>query len=903
MTEKDILEKIRQDSEQVTPPASLQPDAIEKLLTYQKINGAAPGQDRPMSPDSETRQTAGEPAHVQKAAPKKPRSKIYRMAARYGSLAAVFALALTAAWHANKASIRSKQEDSAAEAVADLSSADKITEAPAEISAKADQSAVSDKAENRAQIQADTTEAAAQTATDADKTAVQENTDAPADVDEGAIQENAEAPADAGEGAVEEAAEAPAEISADADEAAVQDTTEAPSQEILTYAGSYEEIFKVLHDNFYWDADGGYVTDEIYYAEAEMADAGAGVNVSGSARSESKSAQMYDTAVNEDASYTSEAAGSAVSENSAKDFSDTNVQEQGVDEADIVKTDGSYIYILRSDCSVVIIEADGADSRAVSTTQIADDAEDAANTDTQDIVSDTTAADTDSQDIAAADSGSQNAADDTTSTNTGSRDTVADTIAADTLALNPAGTSCERYIQEMYLDGDLLNVIVTEYVTGLRNEGDVYYNDTAEQTTVYTYDIADRSRPKLAGVLSQDGSYTDSRKVGSFLYLFTTHYPEIQDTYEDSAIVPRIGGRLAAASDFYIPERLSDRSYLVISSMNTAAPSQVCDSKVLVSGASLFYVSTENIYIAGTAYSSDTRTSITKFHFADGQITGIAAGAVRGYLNDSFSMNEYRGKLRVVTTYYGNASKPLRDSISRVTGLDLSLSDDWEERNGLYILDESLQQIGSVDDLAKGETVRSARFLGDTGYFVTFRQTDPLFSVDLSDPENPQILGELKISGFSSYLHFYGEDQMLGIGYEADESTGITNGLKLSMFDLSDASDVSESSRFVIPGITWCPAINHYKAILVEPDKNIIGFYCDDRYLVFSYDRENGFTQELVYDFYADQLTGQAEFNTMRGLFIGDTLYLAGETFLITFDMDNGFEKTGVLDLTAAAAK
>lgn len=901
MTEKDILEKIRQDSEQVTPPASLQPDAIEKLLTYQKINGAAPGQDGPVSPDSETRRTAGEPAHVQEAAPKKPRSKIYRMAARYGSLAAVFALALTAAWHANKASIRSKQEDSAAEAVADLSSAEKITEAhlvpdtadtvtdatdkgadagegaveeaaeaPAEISANADQNATSDKAENQAQIQADTTEAAAQTSADVDGGAVQENAEAPADADEDAVQENAE-------------------ISADADEAAVQDTTEAPSQEILTYAGSYEEIFKVLHDNFYWDADGGYVTDEIYYAEAEMADAGAGVNVSGSARSESKSAQMYDTAMNEDASYTSEAAGSAGSENGAKDFSDTNVQEKGVDEADIVKTDGSYIYILRSDCSVVIIEADGADSHIVSTLQIADDVETAANTDNQGIVSDTIAADTDSQDIAAADSGSQ--------------DTAADTTAADSLTLNPAGTSCERYIQEMYLDGDLLNVIVTEYVTGLRNEGDVYYNDTTEQTTVYTYDITDRSRPKLAGVLSQDGSYTNSRKVGSFLYLFTTHYPEIQDTYEDSAIVPRIGGRLAAASDFYIPERLSDRSYLVISSMNTAAPSQVCDSKVLVSGASLFYVSTENIYIAGTDYSSDTRTSITKFHFADGQITGIAAGAVRGYLNDSFSMNEYRGKLRVVTTYYGNASKPLRDSISRVTGLDLSLSDDWEERNGLYILDESLQQIGSVDDLAKGETVRSARFLGDTGYFVTFRQTDPLFSVDLSDPENPQILGELKISGFSSYLHFYGEDQMLGIGYEADESTGITNGLKLSMFDLSDTSDVSESSRFVIPGITWCPAINHYKAILVDPDRNIIGFYCDNRYLVFSYDRENGFTQELVYDFYADQLTGQAEFNTMRGLFIGDTLYLAGETFLVTFDMNNGFEKTGVLNLTAEGAK
>ncbi len=540
-------------------------------------------------------------------------------------------------------------------------------------------------------------------------------------------------------------------------------------------------------------------------------------------------------AANADLSYADTA---AAAEDGADGFSDTNVQEEGVDEADIVKTDGSYIYILRSDCSVVILEADGADSHVVSTTQIGED----------------------------------------------------------------TGTSCEHYIQEMYLDGDILNVIVREYITSLQSEGDVYRNDTTEQTTVYTYDIADRSSPELAGTLSQDGSYTDSRKVGSYLYLFTTYYPDVQDTYEDSVIVPRVGGEPAAASDFYLPEQLSGSSYLVISSADTSAPGQICDSKILVSGASLFYVSTENIYVADTNYSSDARTEITKFHFADGQITGTAAGTVRGYLNDSFSMNEYDGMLRVVTTYYGDATKPLRDSVSSLTGIDLSVSDDWEERNALYILDGSLQQTGIISDLAKGETVRSARFLGDTGYFVTFRQTDPLFSVDLSDPENPQVLGELKISGFSSYLHFYGDGLLLGIGYEADESTGITSGLKLSMFDLSDPSDVSEGSRYVIPGITWCPAIEDYKAILVEPGKNIIGFYCDNRYLLFSYDQEDGFTQELVYDFYTDQLTGQASYNTMRGLFIGDTLYLAGETFLVTFDMEDGFRKTGVLDLTAAGS-
>ena len=154
----------------------------------------------------------------------------------------------------------------------------------------------------------------------------------------------------------------------------------------------------------------------------------------------------------------------------------------------------------------------------------------------------------------------------------------------------------------------------------------------------------------------------------------------------------------------------------------------------------------------------------------------------------------------------------------------------------------------TIRPLASGETIRSARFLGDTGYFVTFRQTDPLFRVDLSDPASPKITGELKISGFSSYLHFYGENLLLGIGYEANETTGETTGIKLSMFDLSDPDEIREVNRIVIPGITWAPAIDDYKSILVDAEKNLIGFYCDGRYLVYSYDSENGFDRMLVYD-------------------------------------------------------
>ena len=347
-----------------------------------------------------------------------------------------------------------------------------------------------------------------------------------------------------------------------------------------------------------------------------------------------------------------------------------------------------------------------------------------------------------------------------------------------------------------------------------------------------------------------------------------------------------------------MPESLHDSAYLVISSVDTAAPGKTLDSKILVSGATDYYVSPENIYIANEHYNGSYSTSTTeliKFHYEDGTITGVAAGVVKGALNDSFSLNEYNGMLRVVSTYEGDAFSGVREFVGDL--LNTYYEDNWIEHNALYVLDENLQTVSLIDDLAEGETIRSARFFGDTGYFVTFRQTDPLFSVDLSDPANPKILGELKISGFSSYLHFYGENLLLGIGYEADEETGVTSGLKLSMFDISDPTNVKEVNRYTIPGVTWCPAIEDYKAIMVSPEKNLFGFFCDDRYLLFSYDAENGFTRELLYDFFADGFSNTAEYNNLRGLYIDDAFYLAGDAFVITFDMENGFEKAAVLPL------
>ena len=733
MKEKEFLQKIKDDAEAITPPASLQPEAIEQKLRKMQRNTASDAETNADQPSIARSEESNNP-HSSNTSENKNKVHRYRSFVRFGSLAAVFALAVTAAYQSELFTFRKESPDFRL-------SDSRTTE-------------LSDSA-----------------------------------ADTGSLYET--------------------EFEAYLNEREVKSSIasyQEPEEIRANTPASLEEVYTALYDEFYYTEEEFFpglgarlfgANDIVYDAKMEIAMEDSAVAESGSAMSSGST----DTGTS---SYLA-----ADTAGTLADYSETNIQEQGVDEGDIVKTDGTYIYILREDMSLAILEAASGNPKVVSIT-----------------------------DLPQKNSGA---------------------------------------IHEMYLDGDSLHIILTETVTELENEEDTYYTHTSRQTVLLTYDISDKANPTLTGQITQEGSYSDSRKNGQYIYLFTRYTPDIYETYEESTVAPLINGTAADPSDFYLPETLTDNAYLVISSVDTTAPNQIYDSKILVSGTSCFYVSQNNIYIANENYSTGyLTTELTKFHYENGIISGVAAASVKGYLNNSFSLNEYDGCLRVVSTYS---------------------NEDWEEENALFILDENLNQVSSIENLAEGETIRSARFFEDTGYFVTFRQTDPLFSVDLSDPANPQILGELKVSGFSSYLHFYGEDQLLGIGYEANEETGATTGIKLSMFDISNPANVTEINRYVIPNITWCPAIEDYKAILVQPEKNLIGFYCDNRYLVFSYDKEGGFTQELVYDFFSDNLTGQVDYYNMRGLYIEDVLYLAGNHFVVTFDMENNFTKQNILTI------
>lgn len=491
-------------------------------------------------------------------------------------------------------------------------------------------------------------------------------------------------------------------------------------------------------------------------------------------------------------------------------YSKTNLQEAGVDEADVVKTDGKYLYVMKATGSVRLIRAE---DKALQTEG---------------------------------------------------------TIMLDALNETP---------QEMYVDGDTLSLIVTGSKTTLNSdaEEDTYTADTENYTKLYTYDISDRSQPQLTGVVQQQGHYSTSRKNGDIVYLFTQFDPQVSDASEIDEYIPAVNGARMESSDIFLPEYQNSTSCLVISSVSTGKPDVIIDQKAVVSAAENFYVSENNIYISNTNWSSDvTMTQILKFSCQKGKIQAKGAADLKGSLNDSFSMNEYNSYLRVVLTDYSGET----------------------QKNALYVLDDAMQVCGNIGDLAEGEDIRSARFLGDIGYFVTFRNTDPLFSVDLSDPSDPKILGELKITGFSSYLHFYGENKLLGVGNEVDPETGAYTGIKLAMFDVSDPSNVKQLHKFVIKDTYDCPLFYNYKAAMIDTEKNVFGFMCDSSYMVFCYDEEKGFenvfTENLGDSYYGYSYSGLQE---VRGCFIGDNFYLVGGGQIRIYDMANDYKEVGRLEL------
>ena len=533
------------------------------------------------------------------------------------------------------------------------------------------------------------------------------------------------------------------------------------SSDTLETATDYDEVYTYLQ-SYQDELDSSSVTGStdngIVMYSTETADSGARTDSSSSSSdSSTASARAVDTS-----------------------FSDTNVRTEGVGEADIVKTDGSYLYTLKANSQEISIVDIRSDQMKV----------------------------------------------------------------ASGISLNENFQASEFYLsdQKLFVLGNMQN-------TQVDSDSKTLYRGSC--TRIQTYDLADINNPKSIGTVDQSGYYRTSRFKDGYLYVFSDYYIYDTITKKDyPSYVPLVGDNLLKQSDIYLPTNHAADQYLVVSSVSASSPDKAADQKAVMSENGEVYVSENNIYIYEYANSSiladnlaaKNQTILRKLSYNKGKLSGSAQGKVKGYLNDSFSIDEYDNTLRLVTTVTHNVGSS-------------------SQSNSVYVLDADLKTIGKIEDLAKNEQVYSARFLGDTGYFVTYEQTDPLFSVDFSDPENPKILGK---------LHFYSDNLLLGIGMDTDEN-GITNGVKISMFDISDPSDVKEVSKYTLDQYYYSDVFSDYRAALVDPEKNLIGFPLSgsaNQYVILSYDKDQGFQVQMQ-----EEVNGNSYLGT-RGVYANEKFYV-----------------------------
>lgn len=471
------------------------------------------------------------------------------------------------------------------------------------------------------------------------------------------------------------------------------------------------------------------------------------------------------------------------SKNTESSYSKTNTRTENVDEGDIVKTDGRYLYVVKEEGNGIgIVDTEG--NKLEQITEI-------------------------------------------------------------TLE----GEFC---ISEIYVENSYLIILGTESEE-IYPAGDAIYRTEYEyavesvcDTKSIVYDISDKRQPKEIGKCLQSGGYSTSRLNNGYLYVFSQYSVNNPEEERKEQYIPCVNEELLSLDKICMPDTESARNYTVITAIDIQNPSETTDSIGILSDQGLCYASAENIYLYETIWEEDggRTTEIRKFSYGEGKLTGVAKTRVNGYLNDSFSIDEYNGYLRLVTTV--------------------------DRTNAVYVLNEKLEETGKIENLAKDERIYSARFMGDIGYFVTYRETDPLFSVDLSDPANPKIIGELKIPGFSEYLHPYGDGLLLGIGMEDDGNDEKDRRVKLSMFDISDPSNVKEIDKIVLKDSYYSTAFEDYKSVLADAEKNLIGFFTygeRETYHIYGYDRVHGFTCKM------QETTGKYAWH-VRGVYLQDTFYL-----------------------------
>ena len=512
------------------------------------------------------------------------------------------------------------------------------------------------------------------------------------------------------------------------------------------------------------------------------------------------------------------------------DFSDTNIQVEGVQEGDIVKTDGRYLYALNAEM-LTVIAARAGQPQIVATLNI-DDIEEYAH--------------------------------------------YSELYVADDrlVAIRESG-GFEPYLwREVYEDGDIWNERIDNPNPG-----------TPPLVVADIFDIGNPAQPHKLNSYRSTGNMVSSRMIGTVLYLASNYYvydfSRVKEN-EPETFVPFVeseestgeagGGSddadaairtLCPPNDIRIlpdtPERRT--SYSQVVGIDVSQETTLVSQASLLGGSDDLYSSFNNLYLLAygevrEGKSLEDATTITKVSLDKGQVSIGNSRRIPGAVPNQFFVDESNGYLRVVTSH------------SQWPNEDYSRKGEWRMDTRVTVLDKNLQIVGKLAGLAEDENLYSCRFIGDIAYFVTFMQVDPLFAVDLSDPTSPKLLNELKVPGFSDYLHPWDDGLLLGLGNDADEDTGWSKELKLSMFDISNPTKISEKHTLIIEGHYSSEASYEHHAILVNREKNLIGFPTDDAYLVYSYDEQSGFKQ------IAEIETSSYDALRQRGLFIDKVFYL-----------------------------
>lgn len=569
-------------------------------------------------------------------------------------------------------------------------------------------------------------------------------------------------------------------------------------------------------------------------------------------------------AFGEEAEGSSDMAG-ATEESSAKssDVSKTNVQVEGVDEADTVKLNEDYIYMV-SDQKVSIFDIRDPDNM---------------------------------------------------------------------VQAGDISFGSERYPVQLFLTEDYLVVLNQNYFYQgqpvLRSDEGYKWAPYDGLAVASIYSLEDPENPKLVREVGAEGQLSSARMTDNTIYFISSLYSRMWAFEENEEVELRPfnydseKGEDPEAIDYdkitILPDTL-EGGYTLISaiSLEDLNESQLSTEGYLGSSEQ-FYMSTESIYLTTTVYSQEGAdsdettdsmfwnsgvrdTDVYKFDFEGTDVALVGSHRLEGHLLNQFSMDEYDNHFRVVTTE----------------------GDSWNEskpsENHLFILDDEMNRVGELKGLAKTERIYSARFMGDKAYMVTFKETDPLFVFDLSDPTKPAVLGELKIPGFSNYLHPIDETHLLGIGYETEmvtfpgskEPSLVTGAMKMSLFDVSDFSNPKEQDVEIIGGYgSYSPAQYDHKALMIHQEKGYYGFpvtlysgkaggnvtYEGDGANIYQVSPEEGITQvaSLMNDKVEGQQYEEWNYAIQRLVYVDDTLFTLANRRISSYDF-NTFERKQVLD-------